>query len=306
MLGAVLTALTAFWAQAGPPGVPGVAQAADPEWTAAGSFFIPGLGQAFQEEYTAAGIQFGAYLVMANQYLLLIENDDYIEPEDRVDGKRNVIRTNRTTFTADLYGTGLLNLQFYSAFSAYRDGRDSLDNAGYSTPAPQETVEELALSPFRWKYLSRPTTFLPLLLPLYLALTPPSDEQFLLEPDDSISREEIAAWTFAQQGMVAVGEESFFRGVLNNGFSDSLGPGWGLAASSTAFGAVHIGRAGQATPAVAGLFGAYVGWMQQRNGYRIGEGVALHYWWNVLISLSMLHKRESDRQLTLFAYYMRF
>lgn len=285
---------------------PALARAGAPEWHAFASFLIPGLGQTIQEDYGAGATHFGAYLVMARQYTILTEQDDFIESEDRVDEDEHVIRTNRTTFYADLYATGLTNLMFYSSYAAYRDQRQAETNVGYTTPAPRESIGDLALSPFSWTYLKRPTTFLPLLIPLIAVLTPPSDEQLLIEPDDSISREEMAAWFFAQHGMVAVGEESFFRGVLNNGLSDSLGPTWGLGTSAVIFGAAHIGSPQPTTPLLATFFGLYLGWLHQQNGYQAGQGVAIHYWWNVLVSLSMLAEREQTREITLFSWGTRF
>jgi membrane protease YdiL (CAAX protease family) len=83
---------------------------------------------------------------------------------------------------------------------------------------------------------------------------------------------------------------------LNNGLSDSLGPGWGLVTSSAIFGLAHEGVGNQATIAQAMLFGLYLGWLQQRNDYDIGEGVAIHFWWNFLVSLGTLKERRAKEQ----------
>jgi membrane protease YdiL (CAAX protease family) len=287
-------------------GWPETARAVSPELNAVASFFIPGLGQAANGDYDAGAIQFGAALVLARQSVILGEKDDYIPPEDRLDEDNNEIRLNRTSFFADLYSIASLDLQFYSSFSAYRDARLALDNAGYATRAPRETITDLMVAPFRWEFLSRPTTFVPLLIPLYLVLTPADEERLIFAPDRSISREEMAAWFFVQQGGVAIGEEAFFRGVLNNGLSSRFGDTVGLLGSSAAFGLAHIGLPGQANALTAGLFGLYLGWLHQRNGYEIGEGVAIHFWWNFLLSLAMLAEREEARQIVLYTYYARF
>jgi hypothetical protein len=42
----------------------------------------------------------------------------------------------------------------------------------------------------------------------------------------------------------------------------------------------------------AAVFGAYLGWLQQQNDYAIGQGVAVHFWWNFLTSLALLKKHE--------------
>lgn len=285
----------------------GAARGADPELAAAGSLLVPGLGQAANGEYGYGALHLGTYAVLVNNYLTLRESDDYIEPDDRIDEENHLIRTNRTTFLADLTASAAFNLSLYSSFGAYRDARLAAGNRGYLTPAPRESLGELALSPFRWEFLSRPTTFVPLLLPLYFALSEPDDDRFLYEPDDTITRDEMAAGFFVQHNMVATGEESFFRGVLNNGLSDRFGNFYGLLGSSLLFGLAHQGNPGQATPAGAAVAGLYLGWLQQSNDFQIGQGVAIHFWWNFLISVGMLAQRDTEeQQVNLFTYATRF
>ncbi len=283
------------------------ARATDPELAAAASLFLPGSGQAVTGSYVAGATQFTLYFVLLNQYSKQIERPDYIPLDHREDPTHHVIRTNRTSTVADQYATGTLDVAFYSSFSAYRDARAQPENAGrYRTPAPQETLGDLALAPFSWEYLKRPTTLAPLLLPLYLVLAPVPQDRLVLAPDDSITRGELRARYFFQHGAVAVGEEAFYRGFLNNGLSDRFGEGWGLAGSSALFGLSHSGQGGvQATALGASVFGLYLGWVQQRNGYAIGENVAIHFWWNFLTSLALL-KTHSGATVTPVQIYVRF
>ena len=283
------------------------ARATNPELAAAASLVLPGSGQAATGSYVAGATQFTLYFVLLNQYSKHIERPDYIPFDRREDQTNHVIRTNRTTTVADQYATGALDVAFYSSFSAYRDARAQPENAGrYRTPAPQETLGDLALAPLSWEYLKRPTTLAPLLLPLYLALAPVPRDRLVLAPDDSITRGELRMRYFFQHGAVAVGEEAFYRGFLNNGLSDRFGEGWGLAGSSALFGLSHSGQGGvQATALGAGLFGLYLGWVQQRNGYAIGENVAIHFWWNFLTSLALL-KTHSGATVTPVQIYVRF
>ena len=285
---------------------PGGARAVNPELNAVASIIIPGLGQAVNGDYVEGGLQFGAAVVLATNYVRLTEDDRFIEFEDRLDEENKLIRTNRTTFEANLYAAGLVNLSFYSSFGAYRDARLALDNKGYETPAPTESLGDLAAAPFNTDYLFRPTTWVPLIFPLLFALTEPNDERYLFQPDDTISRDELRVGYAAIHEMVAIGEESFFRGVLNNGFSSSLGESWGLVTSSTLFGLAHDGDPGQASALGAGLFGLYVGYLQQQNDYRIGQGVAIHFWWNFLVSLGMLKDRAPNQVIQLGSFYTRF
>ncbi|HEX9842411.1 MAG TPA: CPBP family intramembrane glutamic endopeptidase, partial [bacterium] len=245
------------------------AKAAQPELVAAGSLLLPGLGQAVNGDYAAGAAQLGLALVFSHQLTVLSRRDDYLDAEARIDARERLIRVNRTTYAAELYATALTDLGLYSAFGAYRDARAADEARVYSTPAPTESAQELALAPFRWRHLSRPTFFVPLAALALAALAPRSAEAYAYAPDESITRDELATGIFVQHEMVAIGEEAFFRGVLNNSLSHALGETWGLAASSLVFGLSHDGLGNQATPAGATLFGLYAGYLHQRNDYEL-------------------------------------
>lgn len=286
---------------------PSTVKAGSPEWQAAGSFLIPGLGQMVNEDYGAGVTHFAIYNIAAYNYFKLAEDPNYILPEDRDDETTNTYAINRTTFMADFYGTMTNATMFYSSFGAYRDARMAGNKqAEYTTPAPQESLGDLMLSPFNLDFLTRPGTYIPLLLPLYMALTPADPEQWVYLPDNTITRDELRKGYFFQHQMVALGEEAFFRGVLNNGFSDWMGEGWGLMASSAVFGLAHTGNAGSAGAGTATLFGLYLGYLQQDNEYAIGQGVALHYWWNFLVTLALLKERDNLPPVQLVDIQFRF
>ncbi|HKJ87843.1 MAG TPA: CPBP family intramembrane glutamic endopeptidase, partial [Gammaproteobacteria bacterium] len=116
--------------------------------------------------------------------------------------------------------------------------------------------------------------------------------------DDSISPYEIAAANTLRYEGVAVGEEAFFRGVVNDTTSRSWGPWVGVPVSAAVFGLAHSGRSGTASVAGASLYGLYLGALHVRNGYHLGEGVALHFWWDFLTGVDYLvngkrHGRET-------------
>lgn len=192
-----------------------------------------------------------------------------------------------------MFALAATDLAFYSSYAAYRDARQSAGNADYATPPPRETLEELSLAPFRLEYLTRPTTFVPLLLVgAQLANLERGDEDdgfYEIRYADDVNEAEINLFFTAGIGYgPGVTEEAFFRGFLNNHFSHRFGRWGGLALSSGIFALGHLGRGNQANALEAGLFGAYVGWLQQRNNYAIGEGVAIHFWTNFLAGLTAL------------------
>jgi len=294
----LLVALALVW------GAP--ARAAPPEWAALGSLLLPGTGQVLNGDYGQGAAYASLYLVLLNQFRQHVNRPDYIPVDQREDLSTNTIRINRTTVVGDQYGVGALDVAFYSSFAAYRDARARPEYAArYSTPAPQESLQDLALAPFSWEWLRRPTTIAPLLVPLYLALAPASNDNLVYAPDSSIERDELRLRYFAEHAGVAVGEEAFFRGFLNNDASAAFGPYWGLGISSAVFGLSHQGNAGQATALGATLFGAYLGWLQQRNDYAIGQGVAVHFWWNFLASLAFL-KTHEHATVVPFSISLRF
>jgi hypothetical protein len=51
---------------------------------------------------------------------------------------------------------------------------------------------------------------------------------------------------------------------------------------------------------VAGL---YLGWVHQRNGFEAAEGVALHYWVNVLAGIGAIRNGGSAPLLSFRAFF---
>ena len=287
-------------------GAPGTARAANPDGVAVASLFLPGLGQIINGDYAAGAAHMGITFNLAGHYFDLTESPEYIKPQDQNDEATHTIRMNMTTFKASFYGAALNGVNFYSVFGAYRDARAAPGSSGrYSTPVPGESLVDLALAPFKPDHLLRWTTALPLVFPMYIAFSKAKADDWVIAPAPDITRTDMRRGYPAMMGFVAVGEEAFFRGYLNNSLSSWLGPGWGLVTSSAVFGLAHTGDAGTANRGVAFLYGLYLGSLQQMNDYGIGQGVALHYWWNTLVSLALLKERP-NAQVTLYDLYLQF
>jgi hypothetical protein len=188
----------------------------------------------------------------------------------------------------------------YSSYGAYRDARQR-NNAGYRTPVPTESLGELARAPFTPRYLARPTTFIPLALQAWAAFRGNDDYGIYRAPD--VSARDLHVFNAVANEMTAVGEESFFRGFLNNEFSNRWGDTIGLGASSAVFGLAHTGQGQTANAWQAAAAGLYLGWVHQRNGFEVGEGVALHYWINVLAGISAIRNGGSAQLLAFQAAF---
>ena len=129
---------------------------ADPSPTiaAAASAILPGLGQAAQGDYTSGAKHFSLFAIALGAGIHYQNQPDFLKDEERYQHEREII--NQTTLRRDFALRVATDTALYSSFAAYRDGR-SRDTRYYRTPAPKETLGELALAPFKWEYLSRPT-----------------------------------------------------------------------------------------------------------------------------------------------------
>ncbi|MBK1651346.1 hypothetical protein CKO08_03695 [Halorhodospira halochloris] len=263
-------------------------------WAAAGSLILPGSGQLYNHQPVRAAGHFSTFLGSGIAASYYYDRDDFIEFDDRYDEDEEIIYTNRTTERAEVAERVMLSSMFYSSYDAYMQRRLMQDNLGYRTPAHYEFIQELALAPFNREYLTRWTTLVPIGIAAS-ALTLGADDSWVTERKDGMTRDEAAAYQFPKHGAVAIGEEAFFRGVLNNSFSHQWGEWWGLTASSVSFGLAHTGDGMSADAGVATVFGAYLGWVHQRNDYRMAESVAIHFWWNVFVSLAALRHDPEDR-----------
>ena len=263
---------------------------------AVGSALIPGLGQAAYGDWETAGAHFGVFAVSLGTAVHYQRKPDFLSDSARYDDPGNREFINQTTLRRDFALRLAGDTALYSSFSAYREGR-ARDTRVYRTPAPKESLSDLAVAPFSWEFLSRPTTFIPLGLQV-LAVSRSRNGYGIYRGQD-VSKADLHVYNITANEFTAVGEEGFFRGFANNELSDRWGNGWGLAGSSLLFGISHTGQGNTANAVQASLAGAYVGWVQQRNGFQIGEGVALHYWVNVLAGISAIRNGGSAQLVSL-------
>ena len=267
-----------------------------PTLAALASVIIPGLGQASNGNYAEAAAHFGIFALSLSTALHYEHKPDFLSDVARYDDAGNREYINQTTLRRDFALRLATDTALYSSFGAYRDARRRDDRA-YRTPAPKESLSELALAPFSWEFLSRPTTFIPLAFQAWAVSR--SKGAYGIYRSDDVSTRDLHIYNVTANEFTAVGEEGFFRGFINNEFSHRWGNGWGLAWSSLLFGVAHTGQGQTANAVQASIAGAYLGWMQQRNGFGIAEGVALHYWINVLAGIAAIRNGGSAPLLSL-------
>ncbi|MCC6241848.1 MAG: CPBP family intramembrane metalloprotease [Gemmatimonadaceae bacterium] len=76
----------------------------------------------------------------------------------------------------------------------------------------------------------------------------------------------------------AIGEELFFRGVMQTEMEDRYGRSKGVAVSTAAFSAFHVPNHGVKGALISGVAGAYLGYRYSKNGYNLREVIATHFW----------------------------
>jgi hypothetical protein len=278
-------------------GSAGPARAADPFLAGIASAIVPGTGQAANGDYGAAAAHFGVFAVSVYGAIRYKDRSDWLDADQRYDAANNREFINQTTLRYDYAARLATDTELYSGYGAYRDAR-ARDNAGYRTPAPRETLGDLARAPFSFDYLSRPTTFIPLAIEAaVLYRYNNSKDAYAIYRAPDVSARDMHVFNLTANEMTAVGEEAFFRGFLNNEFSSRYGDGWGVVASSAIFGLAHTGQGQTANALQATAAGFYFGWLHQKNGFQAGEGAALHYWFNVLAGISAIHNGGSAELL---------
>jgi hypothetical protein len=261
------------------------------------SAVVPGAGQAANGDYGDAALHFGVFAVSVYGAIRYKDKSDYLDADQRYDEDNNREFINKTTLRYDYAARLATDMTLYSGYAAYRDAR-ARDNSGFRTPAPRESLGDLAMSPFSIKYLARPTTFIPLAIQAAaLYRYKDSKDAYGIYRAKDVSERDLHVFNLTANEMTAVGEEAFFRGFLNNEFSNRYGDNAGLVTSSAIFGLAHTGQGQTANALEATLAGAYLGWVHQKNGFEAGEGVALHYWINVLAGISAIHNGGSAELL---------
>lgn len=276
----VAVVLTVFLA---PASFAGPIHEVDP-WAGLGSLVVPGLGQGFQKRFGHAAAHTTLWMGTGVGAASLADEPDYLDLDQRTDDKRQIIYYNRTTYYSDLLSTVSFDTQLFSAYDAFYRGQG-------------QSAQELFTAPFRPTYFKRLTTWIPIAVRAALIFDS-GENDWAIVTDDSIGAGEIAAGNTVRYGAVAVGEEALFRGVANEQLTRYWGSFWGVAASSALFGLAHSGEAGSADTAAAAGFGAYLGWLHVRNDYDLGEGVAIHFWWNFLTGIDYLRngqKKDNTR-----------
>jgi membrane protease YdiL (CAAX protease family) len=157
-----------------------------------------------------------------------------------------------------------------------------------------ETPQDIALAPFRFSYLTRPTTYIPMLL--FVAMNFPgkqSDKE--LERDPFTTSDAFYATSLNYQA--GVGEEAMFRGwVMPLGMYYTGSGIWANVINSTAFTISHYPINGTGGSAFWFGSGLYFGYVTQRNDWSISEAIFIHTWTNFLATAAEFSYRKKENK----------
>lgn len=198
-------------------------------------------------------------------------------------------RMNTTTMSADMASQMALATMFYSSYSAYRD-------AGGIPGREEETIKDLAIAPFQPEFFFSQRVLIPLgLLALFEAATRKLQRPTLVNP--GTKREGIFYTTYTSFN-AGVFEEAFFRGFMNDVLSKRIGNIPGGTVSGLVFGLAHLEGGNSAISVLPQIgIGFYFAYLQYLNGGDIRQGIALHFWWDVIALAVEVASYRVDRQV---------
>jgi membrane protease YdiL (CAAX protease family) len=207
---------------------------------------------------------------------------------------------------------------------AYIDGVIDRQRADYALYAPADSLSDLAAAPFNIQVLKRADVWLgtAVFLAAGVAVSVLVDEGGVstdrLGDDPNIFGEtmdpELGYPLAVATGVglfqhVAIAEEIAFRGALQSGIARQSGETQGLIWSSVIFGLAHAPNAlvlpaeDRARYLLVGIpfltaAGGFLGWVYQRADYSLAPPVAVHFWYDLLLSATFFAMNPQDSPIS--------
>lgn len=247
------------------------------------SLFLPGLDQWWERQYNYAAVYTGTALA-ATTYVVIKGAEDNRTNSDL----SSRFEEDQDKFLAVQLIGGMGMMSSYHAFRTAVWSRQQYGQFSFLTK--EETPTDIALSPFRFDYLARWTTLVPLgivgsLMWVVLPLVDDGKRDF--------GRYGLgdAGTTFGVSYIAGTSEEAFFRGYLMPATNESFGNKH-LAnfIQSAVFGLAHVTKKEDFKFRFwnSFAFGLYSGWVSQYRDWTISETVFIHFMWNVTVLTSAL------------------
>lgn len=269
-------------------------------WRPLVSFVLPGFDQYLAGHYTSglvySSIWLGAGIWTSNRLEALQDAKDGMQFDRWTRTQRDdFINHEELPRQATLASQYITAVGAMSAWHAFRTAAETQKSLGrYEFLRHEETPMDLLRAPFDFSYLSRSTTWIPFLIAAGVGVAGANfvPEKYQRDPYSSSDGVYASALSYN----AGVSEEALFRGYLQPVFYESWGSSiWSNAAQAVIFGLAH--RSTIDRPFAQVGMGYYLGWLQQRNDWTLGEGIFIHAWWDVIaLSSSYLTRlKEGER-----------
>lgn len=269
-------------------------------WAPLFSFFLPGFDQWWEGQTGAASVYTGTALLAGSLESIYARE---VVREQRTAAYRALSEAERVD--RDTFGEQQRRYAFasqvqmaagsFSAYHAFRSAAEtqkSLGRFGFLSRA--ETPKDIFLAPFKFEYLSRMTTIVPLAVAgtMGLLTTFATDKSFAKA---GLRKRHLNRSDYFYSGAVSTAagthEEVLFRGWLMPVLRDATGSDlWSNALSSAVFAAAHLNTV--AMPVFQLTLGAHLAYVTQRNDWTLSESVFIHTWWDVFALLAAYQIRN--------------
>jgi membrane protease YdiL (CAAX protease family) len=247
------------------------------------SFFLPGIGQAAYGEYGPMATYTGAWLgggLMAAQAAEKIKDRKEDEDADSdLNSRDNDVRR------AMLGNQIAMASGSFSLFDTFRNASDGRREDGqYAFLATRERTKDVLLAPFRFDYLSRPTTLVPLGIISALAVYIANSDQRTIERVALRGSDYAFGASFSY--LAGTHEEALFRGWLMPVLTEYVSADTTAnVVQSVLFAAAHLGSTPLPLPQL--LLGWHLGYVTLQNDWSLGEAAFIHTWWDVVAFLGI-------------------
>lgn len=246
------------------------------------SFILPGVGQLYRKQliggtsYATVGLAGAYYSERASRDFKLSEKEGL-----DISSQNTAVRK---------YILGLQVYQVAGGMSAYHTFRSAVWQRQkfdqYRFLGPGETPLEILKAPFDFSYLSRSSTYIPLLvggsLSWYLATHPGASYT-----RRSVGKEDVLFSSAFSYG-AGTHEEAVFRGwIMPVLHEQGLSAPMANVGQGLMFALAHLGNSNLPLPQF--FLGLHLGRVTQRNQWTIGEAIFIHTWWDVFAFLSSYH-----------------
>lgn len=269
-------------------------------WAPLFSLFLPGLDQWMEGQYGYATAYTGVALI---GYQIAGYNRQRLEKEYdtwEYESQPTEVKENRQAFGERerrlSYGSQMAFASgSFSAYHAFRTAVPGQQKIGrFEFLKESETPGELLLAPFRFDYLKRPSTWIP--LGVIAGLSALSFGAELGENSEYEKRSLTRSDYFYTMGVsYAAGthEELLFRGWLLPLTRQMTGGDLSANLITTgAFALAHLGSTKMPVPQA--LLGFHLGWVTQQNNWTLSESIFIHTWWDVFAFLMQYELQKKD------------